>query len=152
MIVKLSITVYVDLGLIYLSTTSLLLFCARSVRRSLAASGAAGTLYGLAIGTSPTGCSPFSCWPVLSPRCTSGNAKRAIARTRRAGPRYAPSACIMFAAVSVAAFLPVDSRDTLWTRSPVYPLYDGLFRPAAAGPPSGATEAADAEATGAGQG
>jgi 4-amino-4-deoxy-L-arabinose transferase-like glycosyltransferase len=153
-IVKLSITVYVDLGLIFFSTTSLLLIL-RWVgeggrRRHLIG---AGIMCGLAMGTKYNGLLSFfllACFvPAVYVRGTQSlDGAHATGRHAIRAIGYG----IVFAAVALAAFSPWMVRNTLWTRNPVYPLYDGLFRPAATGAPSGAAEAADADSDGGGTG
>jgi 4-amino-4-deoxy-L-arabinose transferase-like glycosyltransferase len=156
-IVKLSITVYVDLGLIYFSTASLLLLLCWAGeggrRRHLVA---AGVLCGLAMGTKYNGLLTFfllSCFVPLvdmrradSPASLDGEA----AGSRKA--LRAVSAGVLFASVALAVFSPWMVRNALWTGNPVYPLYDGLFRPTAATPPVAGSDAAGAEGDGGGGG
>jgi 4-amino-4-deoxy-L-arabinose transferase-like glycosyltransferase len=153
-IVKLSITVYVDLGLIYFSTAALLLLLRWTGKGGhLWHLVAAGVLCGLAMGTKYNGLLTFfllACFvPAVYVRGTQSlDGAHATGRSAIRAIGYG----IVFAAVALAAFSPWMVRNTLWTRNPVYPLYDSLFRPAAAGAPIGAAEAADAESDGGGTG
>ncbi|MCU0736222.1 MAG: glycosyltransferase family 39 protein, partial [Methylotetracoccus sp.] len=153
-IVKLSITVYVDLGLIYFSTASLLLLMrwADSGGRLHHLVGA-GALCGLAMGTKYNGLLTFFLLTCFVP----------LAGMRRADSSAGPSggrgkslravgAGVLFAAVALAAFSPWMIRNALWTGNPVYPLYDGLFRPAAVAAPVAGGDAAGAEGDGGGGG
>ena len=64
----------------------------------------------------------------------------------------AVGAGVLFAAVALVVFSPWMIRNTLWTGNPVYPLYDGLFRTAAAAAPVAGGDAAGAEGDGGGGG
>jgi 4-amino-4-deoxy-L-arabinose transferase-like glycosyltransferase len=149
-IVKLSITVYVDLGLIYFSTASLLL-----LMRWVGESGrwrhliGAGIMCGLAMGTKYNGLLTFFLLACLVP----------VAYVRRAGSPGGARATgwqamraicygAAFAAVALAVFSPWMVRNTIWTRNPLYPLYDSLFRPSGATAPDDAVDAASAESDG----
>ena len=153
-IVKLSITVYVDLGLIYFSTASLLLLLRWTGEDGrLGHLVAAGALCGLAMGTKYNGLLTFfllSCFvPLASMRCAD-----APAGTAAGGGKAlrAVGAGVLFAAVALAVFSPWMIRNTLWTGNPVYPLYDGLFRPATAAAPVAVGDAGGAEGDGGGGG
>ena len=153
-IVKLSITVYVDLGLIYFSTAALLLLL-----RWTGEGGrlwhlvAAGALCGLAMGTKYNGLLTFFLLGCFVPLASMRRADSTTATAAGSGKAFrAVGAGVLFAAVALAAFSPWMVRNTLWTRNPVYPLYDSLFRPAAVGASIGAAEAADAESDGGGTG
>jgi 4-amino-4-deoxy-L-arabinose transferase-like glycosyltransferase len=152
-IVKLSITVYVDLGLIYFSTASLLLLLRWAGEDGrLRHLVAAGALCGLALGTKYNGLLTFfllSCFVPLAGlrRADSPAGAAAGGKTLRA-----LGAGVLFAAVALAVFSPWMIRNALWTGNPVYPLYDGLFRPTVAVAPVAGGDAAGAEGDGGGGG
>jgi len=124
-IVKLSITVYVDLGLIFFSTASLLLvlrwvedgFRLRFLLLSAVSCGlAAGTKYnGLITLFLLTLFVPFL-YSRYVPNSKSGFLKPV---------GYA----ILFFSVALLVFSPWMIRNYLWTNNPFYPLYDHLFNP-----------------------
>lgn len=124
-VVKLSITAYVDLGLIFFSTGSLL-YLLRWVesgfqRRFLIISA---MLCGLGLGTKYNGLISFLLLALLVPFMYA---------------RYAPSrsssfskSClqgIMFLLVTLVFFSPWMIRNFAWTNNPIYPLYDHIFNP-----------------------
>jgi hypothetical protein len=124
-IVKLSITVYVDLGLIFFSTASLLLmlrwveegFRSRSLLLS-------GLFCGLAVGTKYNGLITLFLLTLFVPFLYS---------------KYVPSSKpgffkgagygAFFLIVALFVFSPWTIRNYLWTNNPLYPLYDHLFNP-----------------------
>ena len=142
-VIKLSITVYVDLGLIFFSTASLLYILrwaadGYSARHLILA----GVFCGLALGTKYNGLVTFfllACLvPVLYVRgegvalpCGkkpdgSGNG------LQRHGGRAALKAVasgVVFSVVALAVFSPWMIRNFIWTRNPVYPLYNSVFNP-----------------------
>jgi 4-amino-4-deoxy-L-arabinose transferase-like glycosyltransferase len=149
-VVKLSITVYVDLGLIFFSTAALMkLFeWAREGRRT-APLVAAGVLAGLGLGTKPNGllatavlagCIPFLLRPFDDGREKTGGGGR------EPGLRNLVAGGLMFTAVAAAVYSPWMIRNAAWTGNPVYPFGQRLFGPAAAPALSGETGAASAAA------
>ena len=153
-IVKLSITVYVDLGLIYFSTASLLLLL-----RWTGEGGrlwhlvAAGALCGLAMGTKYNGLLTFFLLTCFVPLASMRRAETPAGTAAGSGKALrAVGAGALFAAVALVVFSPWMIRNTLWTGNPVYPLYDGLFRTAAAAAPVAGGDAAGAEGDGGGGG
>jgi hypothetical protein len=125
-IVKLSITVYVDLGLIFFSTASLLLvlkwiedgFRPRFLLLS-------ALLCGLAAGTKYNGLITFFCLTLLVPFLYS----RSIPSNTRFSFFRATGYAILFFSVALLVFSPWMIRNYLWTNNPLYPLYDHLFNP-----------------------
>lgn len=123
-IVKLSITAYVDLGLIFFTTASLLLLF-RWAEKSyqLRHLVLAGFCCGLAVGTKYNGLisllllSAFT--PLLYFRTTSSKPDNIK------GVGY--SAVFILVALAVAA--PWFIRNYMWTGNPVYPLFNTLFNP-----------------------
>ncbi len=130
-IVKLSVTVYVDLGLIFFSTAALLMLL------KWAGSGfpmrllmmAAGCL-GLAVGTKLNGLISLlllTCMlPILYVRAgeidTLNGCRGKIVR-----PLNACFYGAVFVLVTVLVYSPWMVRNALWTGNPVYPLYQGFF-------------------------
>ena len=95
------------------------------------------SLCGLAMGTKYNGLLTFfllSCFVPLA-GMRRADSPPGMARLRREGASAPSAPGCLFAAVALAVFSPWMIRNTLWTGNPVYPLYDGLFRPAAAGAP-----------------
>jgi len=124
-VVKLSITAYVDLGLIFFSTASLLLLL-RWVEshfefRFLVFSA---IFCGLAMGTKYNGLITFF---LLTPFVTftysrySNGVRSAMIKAAGYG--------LLFFFVALIVFSPWMIRDYLWTGNPIYPLYDSWFNP-----------------------
>jgi hypothetical protein len=124
-IVKLSITVYVDLGLIFFSTASLLLllkWLENGLKyRFLALSAAC---CGLAMGTKYNGLIAFFLLTLFVPFIHSR-----YAEDNKAGAVNSVRYGALFFTVAVLFFSPWMIRNYIWTGNPVYPLYDGLFNP-----------------------
>jgi len=140
-IIKLSITVYVDLGLIFFSTASLLQIL-KWASRKLAWHHLiiAGMFCGLALGTKYNGLIAFfllTCFtPVIYLR--SIGAERNAGGVEGASPAHLEISTgsfslkaigygAVFAAAALIVFSPWMIRNYAWTRNPVYPLYDRLF-------------------------
>jgi 4-amino-4-deoxy-L-arabinose transferase-like glycosyltransferase len=124
-IVKLSITVYVDLGLILFSTASLLLVL-RWVEdgfrpRFLLLSA---LFCGLAAGTKYNGLITLFLLTFIVPFLYS----RYVPNSR---PGFIKAAGygMLFFSVAILVFSPWMIRNYLWTNNPLYPLYDHLFNP-----------------------
>jgi len=123
MIVKLSITAYVDLGLIFFSFTSLMLlmeWCDQGhAFRFLFLSA---ICCGLAMGIKYNALILFVLLSLFVPfvyiRSVSAESARSFAAIRYA---------ILFVVISVFCFSPWMIRNSIWTGNPVYPLYNGLF-------------------------
>lgn len=121
-IIKLSITVYVDLGLIFFTTASLLLFLRWIERdfqfRFLVLSGIS---CGLALGTKYNGLIPFFLLTVFTPFV--------YARLSPKRPGFMSSAMqgIIFFCMALLIYSPWGIRNYLWTGNPIYPLYNGFF-------------------------
>ena len=122
-IVKLSITVYVDLGLIFFTTASLILLFAWmengfQTRYLILAAVSCG----LAMGTKYNGLISFVLLSLFAP----------IIYVRRASPSdssqlKALGAGLLFCLVALLVFSPWMARNTLWKGNPIHPLYKGLF-------------------------
>jgi len=124
-IVKLSITVYVDLGEIFFSFASLL-FIFKWLRsgfrkRFLAYSG---IMCGLALGTKYNGLVTLSILTLLIPFLYSRYGEK-----RGLGFIQPVKHGMMFLIISLIVFSPWMIRNYHWKSNPVYPLYDGLFNP-----------------------
>jgi hypothetical protein len=128
-IVKLSITAYVDLGLIFFSTAALLLVLkwvdtGFQWKFLFLSAGACG----LAMGTKYNGLITLLILTLFVPfvyaRCAP--AKRHV---------FFGSAVYgsVFLLISILVFSPWMVRNYLWTHNPVYPLYDHWFNPQNAG-------------------
>ena len=140
-ILKLSITVYVDLGLIFFSTAALLYvlkWAARGNRtRHLVT---AGLFCGLALGTKYNGLISFfliTCFiPVLYLRTNlqrdatgdgSAGKNRPQKNAATATSLRALQAAALFASISLLVFSPWMIRNLGWTGNPIYPLYQKAF-------------------------
>lgn len=124
-IVKLSITAYVDLGLIFFSTASLLLlikWCESGFRFKFLSTSA--VLCGLAMGTKYNGLISFFLLTLFVPLLYSKYAgERRYLFFKSAGQG------IIFFTIAIAVFSPWMARDYLWTGDPLYPLYAQWFIP-----------------------
>jgi 4-amino-4-deoxy-L-arabinose transferase-like glycosyltransferase len=124
-IVKLSITVYVDLGLIFFSTASLLLLLKWVENgfkyRFLSLSA---ICCGLAMGTKYNGLVTFFLLtlfvPFIHSRYAEGNKAGAVKSVRYGA---------LFLAIALLFFAPWIIRNYIWTGNPLYPLYDSWFNP-----------------------
>lgn len=127
-IIKLSITVYVDLGLIFFSTASLLLLLkwveSGFQLRYLVFSA---SCCGLAMGTKYNGLITFFLLTLFVPfiysRYSQGK-KSGLFKSSRYG--------ILFLLVALVFFSPWITRNYIWTNNPIYPLYDHWFNPESA--------------------
>ncbi|MCU0560198.1 MAG: phospholipid carrier-dependent glycosyltransferase [Desulfobacterales bacterium] len=119
-IVKLSITVYVDLGLIFFTTASMLqLFRWAESGFRLRHLLTAGVCAGLCLGTKYNGMVSVFLLGLIA-LILPLRAPGAPDRQRRPGRALAQAA--LFAAVALAVYSPWMIRNTLWTGNPVYPL------------------------------
>lgn len=156
-VVKLSITVYVDLGLIFFSTAALLSIL------NWAATGhsawhliLAGVFCGLALGTKYNGLITFfllACLvPILylrgegaalPPGKRPGESRNGPQQYRGRAALKAVVAGVVFSIVALAVFSPWMIRNYIWTRNPVYPLYSSVFTPIEKKPEIGGLESTD---------
>ena len=124
-IIKLSITVYVDLGVIFFSTASLLLilkwiesgFKARFLILS-------GVLCGLAVGTKYNGLVTFFLLTLFVPFLYSR-----YTQPEKAGVFRPVAHGIFFLFIVISIFSPWMMRNYHWKKNPIYPLYDRWFNP-----------------------
>jgi hypothetical protein len=128
-IVKLSITVYVDLGLIFFTTWSLLsLLRWRETGFRVPELAIAAVACGLALGTKYNALPAFLLLTFLVPVLYVRNQPQNAAASRKA---VLWGAC--FASIALAVFFPWMIRNLIWTGNPIFPLYDGLFNPGGSG-------------------
>jgi len=123
-ILKLSITVYVDLGLVFFTTAALLLLLRWAEEgfpwRWLVL---AGLCCGLAAGTKYNGLIGIVVLALLVPvlyQRGAGVVKQSNGRALLCG--------LVFALATLTAFSPWLVRNYLWTGNPIYPLHDRLFQ------------------------
>ncbi|XOF33531.1 MAG: ArnT family glycosyltransferase [Candidatus Electrothrix sp. YB6] len=126
-IVKLSITVYVDLGLVFFTTASLLLLFRWLETKKVRILLAAGVCCGLCIGTKYNGLLVLFILtfmvPVLFIRSQEQREKAALPAVK---------AAVLFCFATLLAASPWMIRNALWTGNPIYPLYNGFFSRTAA--------------------
>jgi hypothetical protein len=135
-IIKLSITVYVDLGLIFFSTAALFyLFKWMNNNYKLKHLLISAAWCGLGLGTKYNGLIVFF---LLTIFVILIFAKHAADRENK--QFKALGFGIVFMLVSIIVFSPWAIKNYIWTRNPVYPLYDSCFN-------SKRAEVADREAS-----
>ena len=124
-IVKLSINVYVDLGLIFFSTTSLL-FLLRWIEKdfSLKFLILSASFCGLAMGTKYNGLITLFLLTVFVPFFYS-RYQQIIKPSFLKATGYG----ILFLFVALLFFSPWMIRDYLWTNNPIFPLFNHWFNP-----------------------
>jgi len=124
-VVKLSITVYVDLGLIFFSTASILYILRWLEKdfklRYLIISAAS---CGLALGTKYNGLIVFFLLTLFVPFIYLRSASSGTASQVK-GVTYG----IIFFFVALLFFSPWMIKNYIWTDNPFFPLYDGWFNP-----------------------
>lgn len=123
-IVKLSITTYVDLGLAFFTTASLLLLLHWANRhfrwRFLVF---AGLCCGLAAGTKYNGIVAIVVLALLVPLLYQQNA---TVQSKNSGKALICG--VIFTISALTAFSPWLLRNYLWTNNPIYPLHNSLFQ------------------------
>lgn len=142
-IVKLSVTVYVDLGLIFFSTASL--FCLLKWHdkqfqfRWLLLSA---VFCGLALSTKYNGLITYFLLTTFTPLLYLNSRKSSCSQKEnkkngyinllqkdKSGQIQAAEYGICFLLISAAVFSPWMIKDYIWTGNPVYPLYNNFFNP-----------------------
>jgi hypothetical protein len=124
-IVKLSITVYVDLGLIFFSTGALLLlfkWIETSFKTKFLTISA--VFCGLAMGTKYNGLITFFLLTLFVPYIYSRRSQ-----ANRSDFFQAAGYGIIFAVIAMLVFSPWMIRNYLWTDNPFFPFYDHWFNP-----------------------
>lgn len=123
-IVKLSITVYVDLGLVAFSTASLLMLFKWAEKKRIQHLVFAGILCGLAVGTKYNGLIMIFVLtlfvPLLFSRSTVGAKQHSSFRAIGYG--------VIFLFCALLTFSPWMIKNYKWTGNPVYPLYNSVFQ------------------------
>lgn len=128
-IVKLSITVYVDLGLIFFSTAALFyLFKWMNYKHKLKHLLISAVCCGLGLGTKYSGLIVFF---LLTIFVILIFAKQAVDRENKQFKAFGLG--IVFMLVSIIVFSPWAIKNYIWTRNPVYPLYESWFNGKGAG-------------------
>ena len=124
-ILKLSISAYVDLGLIFFSFLSmyyLLKWAENILKFKYLVISAIGC--GLGLGTKYNGMITFFLLTMMVPFCYT----RQLSSTKNSFLRPAGYAA-MYLLISMIVFSPWMIRDMIWKHNPVYPLYDSWFNP-----------------------
>ena len=132
-IIKLSITIYVDLGLVFFSTAALLaLFKWGQDKRKYKYFIFSAVYCGLALGTKYNGLVTFFILTIFVPyiylRSGGGQSVR---------QGKAVGLAVGYAIIALAIFSPWMLRNTLWTGNPIFPLYNSVFSSASAHPVDG---------------
>jgi 4-amino-4-deoxy-L-arabinose transferase-like glycosyltransferase len=140
-VVKLSVTAYIDLGIIFFSTASLLWLLkwleSGFKKKFLVISG---IFCGLGLGTKYNGLITLF---LLTLFAAFLYARHHGGETRTLGVIKPACQGLVFFLVSLAIFSPWMIRNYSWTRNPVYPLYDQWFNPPSRGTESPASEVSD---------
>ena len=124
-IVKLSITVYVDLGLIFFSTASLLLLLKWLERGfQLKFLVLSAIFCGLAMGTKYNGLITFFLLILFVPFIYSR-----YAQGKKHGFFKSAGQGVIFLFITLLVFSPWMIRDYLWINNPIFPFYDHWFNP-----------------------
>ena len=122
-VIKLSTTVYVDLGLICFTTGAILMLAEwRENNFPLIKLVWAGIFCGLALGTKYNGLVTFTLLTLLVPIL--------FLRTKSSSPKNQFKALwqgAIFAGIALAVFSPWVIRNIVWTGNPIYPLYQSIF-------------------------
>jgi len=135
-IVKLSITVYVDLGLIFFSTASILgILKWIDSRFQLKFLILSAVCCGLALGTKYNGLLVLFILTVFIPFVFISISKKTLNKKKLANKGQsikiqfkAVSFGAIFCAVALLVFSPWMIRNYIWKDNPVYPLYDSFFQ------------------------
>jgi len=154
-IVKLSITVYVDLGLVFFSTASLMsLFKWRQSRFQLKYLILSAVCCGLALGVKYNGLIVLFLLTVFVPLLYKLQADADAAEKNTISIKSsllrqlrAVGSGIIFCLIALMVFSPWMIRNYIWKDNPVYPLYNSFFNPqkVAMAPGPGAAVKPDAE-------
>ncbi len=123
-IVKLSITVYVDLGLVFFSTTSLLLllkWAENNYKIKYFITSAA--VCGLALGTKYNGLISLLLLTSLVPFIYLRYSRKTVQSQFKS-----LGFGILFILIALLIFSPWIIRNYKWTKNPIYPLYNNIFQ------------------------
>jgi 4-amino-4-deoxy-L-arabinose transferase-like glycosyltransferase len=138
-IIKLSITVYVDLGLIFFSTASILQLLRwaetgfRSKHLMLS-----GIFTGLCLGTKPNGMLVFFLLVLAVPFLYRPDTKVPFQKLQQGQRQHSQMAIsikalvlsVAFAVVAMLVYSPWMLRNYVWTGNPIYPMAVSIFGPA----------------------
>ncbi len=138
-IVKLSITVYVDLGLMFFTTASLLLLfrwieSGHKTRYLLLA----GICCGLAAGTKYNGLVTLFLLSLFTPVLFIRSQQ-----PKRPKSRHAIQFALYFAGTALLVYSPWLVRNYVWTGNPIYPLHNSFFQQSTTAPSSSRTNSND---------
>lgn len=127
-IVKLSITVYVDLGLVFFSTAALLLLF-RWMETGFGFGSLTGSAVccGLAMGTKYNGLVVCCLLTLIVPWIYAVHGQDR--RNRRHRLWKSVGFGVLYLAVAASVFSPWMIRNWIWKGNPVYPLYNSVFNP-----------------------
>ena len=136
-IVKLSITVYVDLGLVFFSTASLIsLLKWIESQRQIKFLILSGICCGLALGTKYNGLIVFFLFTVFVPFLHINQIKQNIAgKEQRQKIDFTKTQLkaiwsgMIYGIVALVVFSPWMIRNYVWKGNPIYPLYHNLIKP-----------------------
>jgi hypothetical protein len=139
-VVKLSITVYVDLGLVFFSSAALIyLFKWIENRFKGIFLVLSGIFCGLALGTKYNGLIVLFLLTAFVPFIYISQTKKTVAREEPAGKRRSANLQlkglgfgVLFCLMALFVFSPWMARNYIWQSNPVYPLYNSRFNPTAA--------------------
>ena len=123
-ILKLSITVYVDLGVVFFTTAALLTLLHWAENDlSLRFLVLAGSCCGLAAGTKYNGLIAIAVFTLMTPMIYQQN-------TSKGKQSNSKALCsgFIFAFVTLAIFSPWLIKNYTWTHNPIYPLHNTLFQ------------------------
>ena len=130
-VVKLSVTVYVDLGLIFFSTAALLSLLDWMEDNYRFKHMLLSALYcGLALGTKYNGLIVFFILSCFVPFMYLRKFNEKILKKSLAIQARAAGWMMLFVVLSLVVFSPWMGRNTLLTGNPVYPLFNGFFKQA----------------------
>lgn len=133
-IVKLSVTAYVDLGLIFFSWACLYSFLQwRDNAFKLRHLATAGIACGLALGTKYNGLILLLIMAAMIPlaysRTTNRNLLQNDHRERNTTSLKGLQWGAIFILIALIVFSPWMIRNTVWKHNPLYPLYNSVFNP-----------------------
>ncbi len=131
-IVKLSISVYVDLGLIFFSLAALLCLLKWQEKKfKLSWLVLSAICCGLALSTKYNGMITFFILTVLTPIIYLKGCQSFPDKKKKAGIQLkAAGYGLGFMLIAVTVFSPWMIKNYLWTKNPIYPLYNSFFNPA----------------------
>jgi 4-amino-4-deoxy-L-arabinose transferase-like glycosyltransferase len=136
-VVKLSITVYVDLGLVFFSTAALIyLFKWIENRFQVIGLILSGIFCGLALGTKYNGMIVLFLLTAFVPFIYISQSKKTLAGVQHPGKRSSTHMQLkalgygaLFCLMALLVFSPWMVRNYIWQSNPVYPLYNSRFNP-----------------------